>query len=167
MTRFRLASLAALLLLATAPARAATYLLVCGPASCHAADGTTQPAGTALGRIVWDGHAPYAAPAGEQVVPDDARAVYQPARRRGASTIITASAFLARFSPAEQAAVQQAAAAQPATIGVGLTTGLAAGTINLTGCAAACADPKLRPWMDSLVAAGAITAARETEILTP
>lgn len=75
-------------------------------------------------------------------------------------TIITSIAFLDRFTSAEQAAVQAAAAAAPTTIGVGLTTGLAAGTIGLT-------SPVLKAWMDGLVNAGAITSARETAILTP
>ena len=75
-------------------------------------------------------------------------------------TVITSIAFLDRFTAAEQAAVQQAAAAAPSTIGVGLTTGLAAGTIDLT-------SPVLIAWMNALVTAGAITSARETTILTP
>jgi hypothetical protein len=75
-------------------------------------------------------------------------------------TVITSIAFLDRFTPAEQAAVQQAAASAPSTIGVGLTTGLATGTIDLTG-------PALKAWMDALVTAGAITSARESTILTP
>lgn len=151
----RILLLTSLLLIAAAPAR---YLLVCGPASCIAPDGTTQPAGTALNRVLWDGATRFAMPAGEQAVPDDGRTVYQPPAPR--PTTITAIAFLDRFTPAEQAAVQQAAAAAPATLGVGLTTGLAAGTINLTSVA-------MKAWMDGLVAAGAITAARETAILTP
>ena len=75
-------------------------------------------------------------------------------------TVITSIAFLDRFTPAEQAAVQAAAAAAPTTLGVGLTTGLAAGTIDLT-------SPVLKVWMNGLVTAGAITSARETVILTP
>lgn len=82
-------------------------------------------------------------------------------------TTISTSDFLARFTAAERAAVQQAATAQPATIGVGLTQGLVAGTVNLAGCPSACQDPTLKGWMDGLVTAGAITAARETAILTP
>ena len=75
-------------------------------------------------------------------------------------TVITSIAFLDRFTPAEQAAVQAAAAAAPTTLGVGLTTGLAAGTIDLI-------SPVLKVWMNGLVTAGAITSARETVILTP
>lgn len=70
--------LAALLLLLALPAHAGRYLVVCGPASCVASDGTTQAAGTALNRIVWDGKTAYAPQAGQQVVPDDGRTLYQP-----------------------------------------------------------------------------------------
>ena len=54
------------------------------------------------------------------------------------------------------------AAAQDATgaIGAGLTKGLTAGTVDLTSTI-------VKTWMDSLVTAGAITADRETAILTP
>lgn len=155
----------ALLLLFALPARAATYVLVCGPAPCTAPDGTTQPAGTALGRILWDGHAAYTPPAGEQVVPDTGQAIYQPPPPH--PTTITSAAFLARFTTTEQAAVQSAAAAAPGTIGVGLTIGMVTGTVDLAGCPSACQNTVLKTWMDGLVAAGAITAARETAILTP
>ncbi len=62
-----------------AAAQAGTYLLVCGPAACVAQDGTTQPAGTAFARILWDGVTPYTPPAGQEVVPDDGRPIFQPA----------------------------------------------------------------------------------------
>ena len=155
----------ALLLLFALPARAATYVLVCGPAPCTAPDGTTQPAGTALGRILWDGHAAYTPPAGEQVVPDTGQAIYQPPPPH--PTTITSAAFLARFTTTEQAAVQSAAAAAPGTIGVGLTIGMVTGTVDLAGCPSACQNATLKTWMDGLVSAGAITATRETAILTP
>lgn len=155
----------ALLLVLALPARAATYVLVCGPSSCTAPGGTTQPAGTALGRILWDGTTPYAPPPGERAVPDTGQAVYQPPAPHPAT--ITSLAFFNRFTAAEQAAVQRAAASAPTTLGVGLTHGLIAGTINLAGCPSACRDPTIKAWMDGLVAAAAITAARETAILTP
>ena len=161
----RRAALIAALMLAPLSARAATYVLVCGPSSCTAPDGTTQAAGTALGRIVWDGTTPYTTPAGEQAVPYTNQTIYQPVVPH--PTSITSAAFLARFTAAEQAAVQAAAAAQPGTIGVGLTIGMVEGTVNLSGCPTACQNTQLKTWMDGLVTAGAITSARESVILTP
>jgi hypothetical protein len=78
-----------------------------------------------------------------------------------APTTISSAAFQARFTDPEQAAIWKAAA-QDATgaIGAGLTKGLTAGTVDLTSTI-------VKTWMDSLVTAGAITADRETAILTP
>jgi len=78
-----------------------------------------------------------------------------------APTTISSAAFQGRFTDAEQAAIWKAAA-QDATgaIGAGLTKGLTAGTVDLTSSV-------VKTWMDSLVTAGAITADRETAILTP
>jgi hypothetical protein len=67
--------------------------------------------------------------------------------------------FVARFTQAEQLAVQAACAANP-QLGWGLTVGLARGTITVGG-------PLLGPWMAGLVAAGAITQARATQIQDP
>jgi hypothetical protein len=66
---------------------------------------------------------------------------------------------LGRFTPAEQLAIQTAADGTP-SIALGLTMGLASGSINLT-------DATVTNWMSSLVAAGAITSTRMTAILTP
>lgn len=74
-------------------------------------------------------------------------------------TTISAGAFLARFTSAEQEAVQTAAASSPA-IALGLTMGLAAGQIDLTSAT-------VKAWMAGLVNARVITAARSTAILTP
>lgn len=74
-------------------------------------------------------------------------------------TSITAGDFLLRFTAAEQAAVQQACLASPQLM-LGLTTGIALGSINLTGS-------NLATWMQGLVTAGAITQARATAIVTP
>ena len=71
-------ALSALLALAPLAARADVYLLMCAQPGCTASDGTTQPAGTALNRILWDGKTPFAAPPGELVVPDDGRPIYTP-----------------------------------------------------------------------------------------
>lgn len=75
-------------------------------------------------------------------------------------TEISAAEFLARFTDAERLAVQTAAVAQP-SIALGLTMGLAVGTIRLVG------DPVTAAWMASLVTAGALTPDRKTQILTP
>ena len=72
---------------------------------------------------------------------------------------ITAAAFLARFTQAEQTAVQQLAITN-GQIALGLTLGLAQGWITLN-------SPILTNWMAALVSAGAITADRSTGILTP
>jgi hypothetical protein len=72
---------------------------------------------------------------------------------------ISAGDFLNFFTPTEQQAVQTACLASP-TLMLGLTMGLAQGTINLT-------SPVLAQWMAGLVTAGAITQARSTAILTP
>ena len=76
-------------------------------------------------------------------------------------TVISAAEFQARFRDAEQGAIWAAAAKDPSgQIGAGLTRGLTAGQIDL-------AAPALKAWLDALVAAGALTAAREAQILTP
>jgi hypothetical protein len=75
------------------------------------------------------------------------------------ATTIGTAAFMARFTPTEQIAIQTAASANP-QIGFGLTLGLAQGFIILT-------SPILANWLAGLVAAGAITAARATVVSTP
>lgn len=72
---------------------------------------------------------------------------------------ISVSAFMGRFTQAEQLAIQAATVANP-SIGLGLTMGLASGSITLT-------DAITRAWMSGLVSAGLITQARMTTILTP
>jgi hypothetical protein len=74
-------------------------------------------------------------------------------------TTLQAAVFFNRFTPAEQVAVQAAAAAN-AQLGLGLTLGLAQGFVILT-------SPILAHWMAGLVTAGAITEARATVIMTP
>jgi hypothetical protein len=75
-------------------------------------------------------------------------------------TVITTTAFWARFTPSEQTAVQQAAMSNPQIMSE-MTFGLMAGQVNLTTGAT------LQAWMNDLVTAGAITSARMTVILTP
>lgn len=73
-------------------------------------------------------------------------------------SIISASAWLDRFTPAEQLAVQAACLSNP-TIQLGLTVGLAQGWIDL-------AQPRAANWLALLVAEGAIDTARTAELLT-
>ena len=85
-----------------------------------------------------------------------------PAASLPVSTQIQSADFLNRFTATEQAAIQQIALSSP-QIALGLTMGLARGYIELDPVK----GPLLRPWMQALVTAGAITQARMTEILTP
>lgn len=54
------------------------WLIVAGPNGARADDGTHQPAGTALNRIVWDGVADYPPPSGCVLIRDDGRQIYEP-----------------------------------------------------------------------------------------
>ncbi len=75
-------------------------------------------------------------------------------------SVIPVQAFWARFTAAEQAAIETAAAATPA-IAHGMTFALAAGQVNLLG------GGVNNTWMPLVVTAGAVTAARSAIILTP
>lgn len=78
-------------------------------------------------------------------------------------TTISSASFFARFTAAETAAVWAAAApgtAHGAQIGPGLMQGMALGTIDLT-------SPQLAGWLGLLVQAGAISLARQSQILDP
>jgi hypothetical protein len=68
--------------------------------------------------------------------------------------------FLQRFTQPEMLLIQAAAASDPA-IALGLTIGLATGTITLVG------DPVVATWMASLVTASCISPTRMIAILTP
>lgn len=75
-------------------------------------------------------------------------------------SIIPVPAFWARFTAAEQAAIEAAAVLNP-SIAQTMTFALAVGQVNLlTG-------PLVLAWMASLVTGGVITAARSAVILTP
>jgi hypothetical protein len=136
-------------------AHAGNYVVVC-TAPCVADDGTTQPAGTVLNRITWDGHAPLGLPAGLAVQPDTGQARYDPTKP---NTVISASDFIARFTIPEQVAIATAAQTN-ASIGVWQTKLAAATTVDLT-------DPAVKAALDELVTAGLLTQARETAILAP
>ncbi len=67
----------ALLAVGAGAARADAYLLVCQPGPCRMRDGTTQPGGTAVARLLWDGRAPFTPHQGYALLPDDGRPVYR------------------------------------------------------------------------------------------
>jgi hypothetical protein len=75
-------------------------------------------------------------------------------------TVIPIALFWARFTAAEQAAIQSAAATAP-SIAQAMTFASVIGMVNLVS------GPIVTNWMATLVAAGIITSARATIILTP
>ncbi len=134
------------LLLIAGPALAGNYVVTC-TAPCVASDGSTQPAGTVLNRIVAD---PGLSPGtGLALAPDTGQLVYAPPPKP--VTTIGALAFIRRFTPAEQLALT---AANP-TWGIQIA---AAGTITVT-------DKTLIADMTAAVTAGALTQARMTQVL--
>jgi hypothetical protein len=124
-----------------------TYRLTSGTSVLRLADGASIPADVS-NRDYWS----YTQWLAAGNTPDPAPIPPPP-------TEIPAGAFLDRFTPAEQQAVQQAAQASPA-IALGLTMGLARGSIDLQGSF-------LSQWMQGLVDAHVLTPARALEILTP
>jgi hypothetical protein len=124
-----------------------TYTLIAGSTSVLRSDGATVPDDPA--NVDWQAYQTWIA-AG-----NTAAAAPIPPN----PTVISAGAFLNRFTSAEQSAVQTAANSTP-SIALGLTMGLAAGTINLQSTVTS-------TWMQSLVTANALTSARMTAILTP
>jgi hypothetical protein len=142
--------LIALLLPATADA--ATYVLVCAT-SCVASDGTTQPAGTALGRVVWDGAATFH-PTGMNVVADTGQALYTPTPP--IVTTVPVFQFFARFTAAEFNALMANSTA--AGIIARLNAYGANAPINVV-------DPIITGYMAQAVTAGLITQTRSTQIL--
>lgn len=112
-------------------------------------DGTTQPAGTAVERIVWDGKTPYTPAAGLALVADTGQTVFVPAPP--VPTTIASLAYIQRFTSAEQTALM---AADP--LWAVLTA--AAGTIDVT-------NALLLTEMAAAVTAGLLTQARSTQIL--
>lgn len=75
-------------------------------------------------------------------------------------SVISVPAFWARFTSQEQAAIQTAAATNPA-ISQAMTFALVIGQVNLLS------GPIVTTWMANLVTAGVITSQRSTIILTP
>jgi hypothetical protein len=137
----------ALALLALAStANAGTYVVVC-TAPCTAPDGTTQPAGTAVNRIVAD---PDFNPGdGLSLVADDGRPIYAPTTI--APTTIDALSFIRRFTSAERLALMSADPVWGVMIA-------AAGQIDVT-------NAELISDIQAAVTAGGLTQARATQIL--
>ena len=141
--RFTLADVA---LLISAPAFAGNYVVTC-TTSCTALDGTTQPAGTVINRILAD---PTFNPGpGLSLQPDTGQAVYVPPAKP--QTTISALAFIGRFTTAEQSALTTANPMWGLQIA-------AAGTVDVT-------DPRVIAGIDAGVKAGALTQSRMTQIL--
>ena len=139
-------TLAALALLLSAPAFAGNYVVIC-TAPCVASDGTTQPPGTVINRILAD---PTFDPGpGLSLQPDTAQAVYAPPPPP--VTTISALAFIGRFTAAEQSALMSANPMWGLQIA-------AAGMVDVT-------DPRVIAGIDAAVKAGALTQSRMTQIL--
>ena len=148
MVRFILAAL----LLITSPANAATYLVVCSTV-CTASDGTTQPAGAALNRVMAD---PSWSPgAGLALIADDGRALYAPTTP--VSTMIAPLAFRNRFTPAERQGIITAGRTSAAVQDV-YDSLLAAIQVDVT-------DPTTIAGIQALEAAGLIAAGRAAQVL--
>ncbi len=138
--------LAAIALLIASPAFAGDYVVTC-TAPCTAPDGTTQPAGTVINRILAD---PTFDPGpGLSIQPDTGQAVYAPPP--APITTISALAFIGRFTAAEQSAMM---ASNPMW---GLQIA-AAGTVDVT-------DPRVIAGLQAAVKAGVLTAARGAQVL--
>lgn len=134
-----------------------TYLLVAAADGYVAPDGSVQAKGTAFNRILWDDKAPTGFPAGLEPIPDDGRALWQPAVQK--PTAISKRDFWLRLTQAEQMALVQASLAN-AAIAWWLHNAQTAETIDLL-------DPQTQQGMAALVSAGLLTQARATAILTP
>jgi hypothetical protein len=137
----------ALLLPTMALASPGRYVVQC-TAACTASDGTSQPAGTNIIRVLAD-PATFAPGAGLVLVPDTGQALYAPPAP--APLTIDALAFIRRFTSTEQQTLQ---AADPLW---GLQIA-AAGMINVT-------DPTLLASMQQAVSQGLLTQGRMAQVL--
>jgi hypothetical protein len=135
--------------LITTPALAGNYVVTC-TIPCIVSDGTTQPAGTVLNRIVAD--STFRPGAGLSIVPDTGQAVY--ALSVPALTVIPTAQYVARFTASEQSAI----IAAPAGLELWLTL-LAYPSVDLT-------NPQVTAGVAALVSAGLLTSTRATQILT-
>ncbi len=141
-----------LLLFPTVASAQQAYVTVCAK-PCVAPDGTTQPAGTALARVMAN---PGWNPGANMVlVPDTGQNLYRvPAP---APTNISSYDFMLRFTPFEQQAIQTAAQSNW-QIQLWMTMIASKHRLNV-------ADPKITGGMQALVSAGLLTAARSAQIL--
>jgi hypothetical protein len=125
-----------------------TYALVYGSTAILRSDGAVVPADP--GNVDYQAYLAWVA----------AGNVADPAPAAAPPSVIPVAAFWARFGPAEQAAIQAAAAANP-EVAVPMSFAAVIGQVNLLS------GPLVTQWMAALVAAGTITAARSAQILTP
>jgi hypothetical protein len=141
-----------LALLAPLCAHAANYVVVCAT-TCTAFDGTTQPAGTALNRIIAD---PTFNPGpGLALIPDTGQSIYAPPPP--APTIIAPLDFMSRLTPAEQTAIATAGQSN-AQILLFLLKLSGATQVDVT-------DPLTVAGVNAMVSAGLLTAPRGAQIL--
>ena len=135
------------------PAKAAPYVLQCALAQgCVAADGTTQPQGTYLAQISWDGVSTYQ-PAGLNVVAYTGQTIYVPAAP--VPSALPGWQVWARFTAAEQAAVMAYTAC--GYCGTIITVA--------TNPYVSAADPTIQGYFATLVSKSLLTSARATQIL--
>jgi len=140
--------LAAVFCLLALPATAGQYVVIC-TAPCVASDGTTQPVGTVLNRILASpGFVPGS---GLSIVTDAGQTAYAPPV--AVPTVITTAQYVARFAPSERTAIM----ATPASLNLWLTL-LAYTSIDVT-------DPQVTAGVAALVSANLLTAARGAQIL--
>lgn len=145
--------IAALLLLAT-PAVAASpsnWAIVC-TATCTAPDGTSQPAGTMIGKIWWDGVTAWTPPPNTNAVAFTGQTLYAAASN---VTVISGAQLWQRFTPAEQAALLAYSSGTFAATAISLATSVAISS----------QDPVIIADFATMVADNIITSARSTKIL--
>ena len=143
---------AALALLIATPAFAGNYVVTCsGP--CVASDGTTQPTGTVINRILAD---PTFNPgAGLTLQPDTGQAIYAPPA--AVPTTIAPEDFINRFSVAEQQAIVTATQTNW-QLQLWMNKLTASSSVDVT-------DPRTTGGIQALVSAGLLTAARGVQVL--
>jgi hypothetical protein len=131
-------------------AQPSSWAVVC-TAACQAPDGTTQPAGTTVQKIWWNGVSVWPAPPNSRVTPDTGQAVY--VAPTAPVTALPVAQYVARFTQAEQVA----AASNPQTLTLWL--------LLLANPAVDSTDIRVQAGAAALVSAGVVTQARATQIL--
>ena len=131
----------------------AKYVLQCNLAQgCVAADGTTQPNGTYMELISWDGVSPYH-PAGMNVVPYTGQTIYVPAAP--APTVLPGWQVWSRFTAQEQIALLSYSSGIYVATAISLASSPALSN----------QDPVIIADFATLVTNGLLTPARSTQIL--